>query len=65
MPKAAEQFNSCIRVHPGFDQSYLNLRRLYAMQNDKTKRRDTAGAASAQRKTRMPNKAMDALNSLP
>jgi Flp pilus assembly protein TadD len=35
--KAEEQFKRCIRVVPGFDQSYLNLARLYALQNDKEK----------------------------
>jgi Flp pilus assembly protein TadD len=35
--KAEEQFKTCIRVVPGFDQSYLNLARLYALRNDKEK----------------------------
>jgi TolA-binding protein len=33
--KAEEQFKSGIRVAPRFDQSYLNLARLYAMRGDK------------------------------
>jgi Flp pilus assembly protein TadD len=33
--KAEEQFKTCIRVVPSFDQSYLNLARLYALQNDR------------------------------
>jgi Flp pilus assembly protein TadD len=37
--KAEEQFKSGIRVAPNFDQSYLNLARLYAMRNDKEKAR--------------------------
>jgi Tfp pilus assembly protein PilF len=39
-PKAEEQFKTCIRVAPSFDQSYLNLARLYAMQKDKDKAKD-------------------------
>ena len=35
--KAEEQFKTCIRLVPSFDQSYLNLARLYALQNDKEK----------------------------
>jgi Flp pilus assembly protein TadD len=38
--KAEEQFKTCILVAPNFDQSYLNLARLYAMQNDKEKARE-------------------------
>ena len=38
--KAEEQFKTGIRVAPTFDQSYLNLARLYAMQNDKEKARE-------------------------
>jgi Flp pilus assembly protein TadD len=33
--KAEEQFRTCIRVAPNFDQSYLNLARLDAMRGDK------------------------------
>jgi tetratricopeptide (TPR) repeat protein len=33
--KAEEQFKTCIRLSPNFDQSYLNLARLYAMRSDK------------------------------
>jgi Flp pilus assembly protein TadD len=39
-PEAEEQFKTCIRLAPNFDQSYLNLARLYAMQNDKEKARE-------------------------
>jgi tetratricopeptide (TPR) repeat protein len=35
--KAKEQFETCIRLVPTFDQSYLNLARLYALQDDKGK----------------------------
>ena len=38
--KAEEQFKTCMRVAPNFDQSYINLARLYAMQNDKEKARE-------------------------
>jgi len=38
--KAEEQFKTCIRVVPAFDQSYLNLARLYAMRSDKEKARE-------------------------
>jgi Flp pilus assembly protein TadD len=37
--KAEEQFKTCIRVAPSFDQSYLNLARLYALRNDKEQAR--------------------------
>ena len=37
--RAEEQFRSGIRVAPNFDQSYLNLARLYAMRSDKEKAR--------------------------
>jgi len=40
LPKAEEEFRTAIRVAPAFDQSYLNLARLYAMQNDRQKARD-------------------------
>ena len=35
--KAEEQFKSGIQVAPEFDQSYLNLARLYLLRNDKEK----------------------------
>jgi Tfp pilus assembly protein PilF len=35
--KAEQQFRDCIQVSPGFDQAYLNLARLYMMQNDKAR----------------------------
>ena len=38
--QAEEQFKTCIRLGPGFDQSYMNLARLYAMQDDKDKARE-------------------------
>ena len=37
--RAEEQFKSGIRAAPNFDQSYLNLARLYAMRSDKEKAR--------------------------
>jgi Flp pilus assembly protein TadD len=37
--RAEEQFKTGIRVAPGFDQSYLNLARLYALQNDRERAR--------------------------
>jgi Tfp pilus assembly protein PilF len=37
--KAELQFKSGIRLAPNFDQSYLNLARLYAMQNDRDRAR--------------------------
>ena len=38
--KAEEQFKTCIRIVPSFDQSYLNLARLYALRNDRAKARE-------------------------
>jgi uncharacterized protein HemY len=38
--KAEEQFKTCIRVVPSFDQSYLNLARLYALRNDREKAKE-------------------------
>jgi Flp pilus assembly protein TadD len=38
--KAEEQFKTCIRLVPSFDQSYLNLARLYALQNDREKAKE-------------------------
>jgi tetratricopeptide (TPR) repeat protein len=35
-----EQFKTCIRIVPSFDQSYLNLARLYALQNDREKAKE-------------------------
>ena len=37
---AEEQFKNGIAVAPQFDQSYLNLARLYTMQENKPKARD-------------------------
>jgi FimV-like protein len=39
-PKAEEQFTTCIRLAPNFDQSYINLARLYMMRGDKEKARE-------------------------
>jgi Flp pilus assembly protein TadD len=33
--RAEEEFRTGIRLTPGFDQSWLNLARLYALQNDR------------------------------
>jgi Tfp pilus assembly protein PilF len=38
--RAEEQFKTCIQIAPNFDQSYLNLARLYAIRNDKEKARE-------------------------
>ena len=38
--QAEEQFKTCIRLAPAFDQSYFNLARLYALRNDRQKARD-------------------------
>jgi Flp pilus assembly protein TadD len=38
--KAEEQFRTCIRVAPNFDQPYMNLARLYASSNDKQHARE-------------------------
>ena len=37
--EAVAQFEECIRVAPGFDQSYLNLARVYSLEgaNDKAR----------------------------
>ena len=37
--QAVQTFEQCIRVAPSFDQSYLNLARVYALQNDPAKAR--------------------------
>ena len=39
-PKAEEQFKTCIQLVASFDQSYLNLARLYAIRNDRGKARE-------------------------
>jgi len=39
LSKAEEQFQKCIELVPGFDQSYLNLARLYAMRGNREKAR--------------------------
>jgi Tfp pilus assembly protein PilF len=38
--KAEEQFQIGIRVAPNYDQSYLNLTRLYMLQGDKDKAKE-------------------------
>ena len=38
--KAEEEFRTGIRVAPNFDQSYLNLARLFALQNNREKARE-------------------------
>ena len=38
--RAEEEFKRCIRLAPGFDQSYMNLARLYALRNDKAQARE-------------------------
>ena len=43
-PEAEEQFKTCIRVAPNFDQGYLNLARLYVLLNDKEKAREVLHA---------------------
>jgi Flp pilus assembly protein TadD len=35
--EAEAQFQACIQAAPNFDQSYMNLARLYVIQNDKAK----------------------------
>ena len=37
--QAEDRFKTGIRVAPSFDQSYLNLARLYALQNEREKAR--------------------------
>jgi Flp pilus assembly protein TadD len=39
--QAEDQFKTGIRIAPSFDQSYLNLARLYAMQNERERARET------------------------
>jgi len=36
---AVATFEQCIRVAPGFDQAYLNLARVYAIEGDRAKAR--------------------------
>jgi Flp pilus assembly protein TadD len=38
--EAVHSFEECIRVAPEYDQSYLNLARLYAIQGQRGKARD-------------------------
>jgi Flp pilus assembly protein TadD len=37
---AVRTFEDCIRAVPDFNQSYLNLARVYVIEGDKTKARD-------------------------
>ena len=37
--QAEQQFRTCIRVAPAFDDSYLNLARLYVVEGDREKAR--------------------------
>jgi Flp pilus assembly protein TadD len=37
--EAVASFDECIRVAPAFDQSYLNLARVYALEGDQDKAR--------------------------
>jgi Flp pilus assembly protein TadD len=37
--EAVKSFEECIRVAPSFDQAYLNLARVYAIEGDKEKAR--------------------------
>jgi Tfp pilus assembly protein PilF len=39
-PKAEEQFKTGIRVAPDYDQSYLNLARLYAIESDRERAKE-------------------------
>jgi Flp pilus assembly protein TadD len=41
---AEQQFTTCIRVAPNFDQAYLNLARLYILMQEKEKARATLQA---------------------
>ena len=45
--QAEEQFTTCIRLVPGFDQSYINLARLYVVENNKQEAgKDSAAVAT-------------------
>jgi Flp pilus assembly protein TadD len=46
--EAVAEFEECIRVAPAFDQSYLNLARVYAMERDAEKARSVLRALLAQ-----------------
>jgi Flp pilus assembly protein TadD len=64
--KAEAQFKSCIEVSPNFDQSYLNLARLYVMKNDKEKAKAVLqDLQRLQPQNANAKQAMDALNSMP
>ena len=39
-PEAEERFKACIAVDPNFDQAYLNLAHLYAINKNKAKARE-------------------------
>ena len=66
MRSAEAQFKTCIRVAPNFDQSYLNLARLYVMQNDKEKAREVLQELlRVQPQHRGAQQALEMLKSLP
>ena len=63
---AEAQFKTCIRVAPNFDQPYLNLARLYVMQNDKEKAREVLlELLRVQPQHRGAQQALEMLKSLP
>ncbi len=60
------QFKTCIQAAPNFDQSYLNLARLYVMQKDKEKaRRMLLELLRVQPQHRGAQQALEMLKSLP
>jgi Flp pilus assembly protein TadD len=62
-PKAEENFETCIRVAPGFDQAYLNLARLYVVLNDKEKAREVLLALLRQQpQHKLAQQALEMLN---
>jgi tetratricopeptide (TPR) repeat protein len=38
--QAVASFEQCIRVAPGFDQAYMTLARVYALEGERSKARD-------------------------
>jgi len=64
--KAEAQFESCIQASPNFDQSYLNLARLYVMQTNKEKARAVLQELlRVQPENANAKQAIDVLNSMP